>query len=204
MNRFLRIILLLFAGFVAYPVQADTVDGEPSAVVRNLQQALIGVMKEAQALGYQGRYDRLKPVVLETHGLPFIARAALGRHWSDLKPEEQSAFVDAFTRLTLATYASRFDGYSGETFQVMDEQPIGASGQVLVHGQLLKSDGSKVKFDYVLRKTDGGWRIINIVYDGVSDLALKRAEYGAVIEKDGIAALIKQIEGRIASYASAH
>ena len=39
-----------------------------------------------------------------------------------------------------------------------------------------------------------GWRIINIVADGVSDLALKRAEYQRVFASGGIDGLVAELE----------
>lgn len=206
MSRYLRIVLMVFAGLMAWTARAEAPADPvtPTAVIGGLQQTLLSVMKEADTLGYQGRYKKLEPVIVSTHDLPFIAKTAAGRYWGKLSADEQKTFQDAFTRLTLATYANQFDGYSGESFEVGEQQQLGSGGQVVVHGRLIKSDGSDVKFDYVLRQDEGKWRIINIVADGVSDLATKRAEYGAVIEKSGIATLIKQIEDRIATYASAH
>ena len=45
-----------------------------------------------------------------------------------------------------------------------------------------------------LRQGDKGWRIINIVADGVSDLALKRAEYQRVLAHGTLDSLIKELE----------
>ena len=41
------------------------------------------------------------------------------------------------------------------------------------------------------------WKIINILADGVSDLALKRAEYSAIIQRDGFSALLSLLEQKI-------
>ena len=185
------------------PVNAASEAVEPSTVVSDLQSTLIDVMKKASELGYQGRYERLEPVIMQSHDIGFIAKTAAGRHWSKLSAEQQQTFVDAFTRLTIATYADRFDGYGGEKFNVSQQEPL-SNGQIVVHSALTKSDGSAVKFDYVMRETEGSWRIANIVVDGVSDLALKRAEYGTIIGSSGIQALIGQLENRIASYVASN
>lgn len=172
---------------------------EPDAVVSQLQEVLLDSMKEAGALGYSGRYQRLEPVVIASHDLPFIAKTAAGRHWSKLTEDERQAFISAFTRLTVGTYANRFNGYSGEHFEI-GQRDTRDNGQMVVHSTLTKADGGIVKFDYVLRETDAQWRIVNIVYDGISDLALKRAEYGAIIAKGGMAALLQQIDAQIAAH----
>lgn len=169
------------------------------ATIEYLHKSLIQAMKQAKKLGYSGRYRMLKPVIEKTHDLNYIARTTLGSHWSKLSKQQQSTFVSTFSHLTIATYAGRFDGYSGEKFK-FDSQHKMSSDQTLVRSHLVKSDGSTVKFDYVLRQENGHWKIINIVVDGVSDLAMKRAEYTDVIEKHGFQALISKLQSKIANY----
>jgi phospholipid transport system substrate-binding protein len=201
MLRAMRFLFLFLC--CSWSLGAIGAENEPRAIVEGLQLALIEVMKDASTLGYQGRYERLEPAILESHDIGFIAKTAAGRHWSKLTEAERQAFVNAFTRLTVATYADRFDGYGGEKFGVSQQEPL-SNGQTVVHGMLTKGDGSTVRFDYVMRETEGQWRIVNIVVDGVSDLALKRAEYGTIIGSSGIRALIGQLENRIASYVAAN
>jgi phospholipid transport system substrate-binding protein len=62
------------------------------------------------------------------------------------------------------------------------------TSRLLVRSQLIKSDGGIVNFDYVLHQTEGKWRITNILFDGVSDLAIKRGEYRAIMQRDGFQA----------------
>ena len=67
-----------------------------------------------------------------------------------------------------------------------------------MRSQLIKSDGGIVNFDYVLHQTEGKWRITNILFDGVSDLAIKRGEYRAIMQRDGFQALIEMLKEKIA------
>jgi phospholipid transport system substrate-binding protein len=48
-----------------------------------------------------------------------------------------------------------------------------------------------------LRKNTEGWLIVNVISEGVSDLALKKAEYSYIIEKDGIKSLLRQLTTKI-------
>ena len=59
----------------------------------------------------------------------------------------------------------------------------------------------EVRIDYLLHERDGALRIINVVAQGVSDLALKRAEYGAVIEREGFAVLLEKLQAQTARLA---
>ena len=162
-------------------------------VVITLQNALIQAMQQGEEMGYSGRLKLLTPVIEQTHDLAAIIRSVLSAHWVKLDPDQQQAITRAFQANSIATYADRFNRHDGEQFKIIEQTRL-PRGRMLVRSQLIRSDGSPVNFDYVMHETDGSWRIINIVVDGVSDLALKRAEYSAVLQKDGIAALIGMLE----------
>lgn len=171
--------------------------------VETLHNTLLDVMKRSQELGYKGRYDALNPVISDSFDFAAIARVVLGRYWSELTPEQQRAFIEAFTRLSVATYASRFDSFSGEAFR-----PVAALEQskenVTVKTELVKADGDTVKLDYVLRSGEGDrWRILNVIADGISDLSLKRADYTSIMKNEGYEALMAKLNERIGRYASA-
>ena len=78
----------------------------PAAVVEALNATLLGTMREAGVLGYQGRYRRLAPVLLESFHFAFMARAAAGRHWRDLSGGDKRRYVEAFERMSIANYAA--------------------------------------------------------------------------------------------------
>src|SRR4051812_1255484 len=98
------------------PVQAA---GEaPRPVVEDFYRTLEGVMKQATALGFEGRYKALQPAIESAFNLPLMIRLAIGPQWTQLPADQQKRLVEAFRRFTIATYASRFDSYEGERFEV--------------------------------------------------------------------------------------
>lgn len=193
----LSMLLLGFASWAAAGEQA----GSARDVVAKLDSALIDVMKNAKALGYQGRVDVLTPVVLDTHDFDAIAKLAVGKHWKTLNEQEQADLVKKLADYSIATYAAQFDSYSGEEFKYeAEEAPKGE--RVMLRYTLTASGGEPDhKFEYIMNQTDGRWRIINIIVDGISDLALKRAQYESVIEKEGFSKLMEKLSGKIADYA---
>lgn len=178
----------------------------PTEVVERLNAALIEVMQEADVLGFQDRYERLAPVLSATFDFPLMARISAGKHWRAWDEVLRARFVAAFGNTSIATYAARFDGYGGERFEVLGELP-GRRQTVLVRNQLIKSDGTAVAIDYLFKTGPGdskdGWRVVDVFLDGkFSELALKRSEYGAVIQNDGIEALIRGLDEKAARLAA--
>jgi len=112
---------------------------------------------------------------------------------------QKSQFIRIFSHLVIATYAHRFDGYSGESFQTVSTR-ASRRGRIIVRTVLIKKDRTKVHLDYLLQQRKGQWRIINVVAQGVSDLALKRVEYTTVLRSQGFEALMARLEEKIAQY----
>jgi phospholipid transport system substrate-binding protein len=151
---------------------------------------LLDTMKQAKQLGVKGRYDKLSPVLAKTYDLPVMSKLAVGPAWSTLTPQQQAAITTAFTRMTVATYASRFDGFSGEQFQILEtsDRP---NGDKIVKTQIIKSDGGAVPLNYLMRKSGADWKIVDIYLDGtISELANRRAEFGAILKSGGPDALV--------------
>ncbi len=168
----------------------------PTATVDRLHSALLEAMKDADALGFEGRKGKLAPVITESFDLAFICKVILGRRWDELSRDEHAQMIDTFTRLTVTTYAARFDGFSGESFRIVEEKPMNR-GRELVRTELIRPADEPVHLDYVMHRTKGQWRIVNVVAEGVSDLSLKRADYGSVIKRDGFETLMQKLEAQI-------
>lgn len=171
-------------------------DETPSALVGRVQTALMDAMKGGEKLGYQGRFDKLAPIVRETHGFESFARVALAKYWGNLTDEQKKAFMESFARLAIASYAAIFDDYSGETFKIASEKPMGG-GKVLVHSIYTTDESKPIQFDYEVMKVEGKWQVVNLIADGISILAIKKAEFESVIASEGFDGLLKRVEQQI-------
>lgn len=199
---------LLALAIAAVPLMSvHAADGDAAkaqAVVNRLHDALLATMKSAATVKFQGRSDALAPILTEVFNLPVMARVAVGPGWKELTEDQQRRFTDAFTRMTIATYANRFDGYAGETFQTLPEAQPQQSG-FMVQTRLNRTDGQPpVVLSYLTRQEkDGGYRIIDVYLSGsISELATRRSEYSAILKRDGVDKLIEGVESRVKALSS--
>jgi len=170
---------------------------DPEAVARELNTGLLGVMKDSKSLDYQARFDRLAPVVDAAFDVPFMAEKSLGRDWDELSADDQSAWIALFREFMIANYAGRFTGYKDESFEQLGKED-GAYDTVLVKTRLLVPSEENVDLDYRLRETADGWRVVDIYLKGsVSELALRRSDYSAVVKRGGFAELSTYLRGKI-------
>ncbi len=186
---------------LSLPAAAIGTDPAAAKVVDKLHAELLGVMKEANALGYKGRYQRLAPVVNSSYDFPFISKVVVGRYWSEFSPEQKEQFVKTFAKLSIATYANQFAGYAGEHFKTISAEES-TRDRLLIKTVLIKSNGEEVELDYMLHQKERQWQIINVIAQGVSDLSLKRAQYTSYLKKSGFDGLLQKINDKIKSYES--
>lgn len=189
------VIAILVHGMSLSWAQETTSDG-PEAVVRDLQSALLQAMHEGDKLGFQGRYDLLSPIVRQSHNFEFIIRTVLGTHWTELNQDQQREISEIFSQLSIATYAGQFKQYDGEQFEILENRPF-PQNHIEVRTHLILADKSTVDLRYLTRQEETGWRIVNVIAKGVSELAIKRTEYRAILDRDGFPALIDMLKEKI-------
>ena len=193
-RRFLR---LAFALAAAHAGAAHAQTADPAVPrIRAFYDALLGVMKQADKLGLRGRYDKLAPAIRDTFDLAAMTRIAVGAEWNSLPQEQRTALVDAFSRMTIATYANRFDGYSGERFEVQPATEARSTGRV-VHTRLVQSSGEPVILDYLVRGSGTDWKVVDVYLTGtISELATRRAEFASILKSGGAPALVKSLNAQ--------
>jgi phospholipid transport system substrate-binding protein len=190
--RLLRVILLsLFSALVFTPPAFAA--AEPADVVNAIHAALINNMKHGKEYGCDGRIKHLQPVVDASFDVPLITQTVMRRHWSELSEAQRNQLIAAFRETTVVTYASQFNSFGGEVFTTQDTQAL-PNGDQMVHARLQPGGGDSVAFDYILRGKDGNYRIINVIADGVSDLALRSTQYTRLFEQKGFDGLMTWLQ----------
>ena len=199
-QRWFQIVLVSIVAVPSLAAAVAPAADTAAKVVEVLHAELLFVMKQAKKLGYAGRYQRLAPTVTASYDFPYISKVVVGRYWRSFTAEQKSQFIDIFSKLSIATYANRFDGYSGERFKTISEEEL-KRGHRLVKTVLIKANGEEIELDYILHQNNEQWRIINVIAEGVSDLSLKRADYTSYLKKYSFDALLEKLNEKIQNYA---
>lgn len=193
----LRPLTVLFALLIlASPLPAQPASDGPEAIVDRLESTLIELMKAGDSMSFEQRFDELRPLMDETFAAERMARYIFGRDWSGFDAERRTAFLDAFLDLSAATYAAQFNAWNGEHFDPVEVQQQSEDRALVKH--VLTTSERKVSFDYLLMRSDAGWRVVTIIADGVSDLALKRSQYRRILQQDDFAAVIAHVREQVA------
>ncbi|HEY7788809.1 MAG TPA: ABC transporter substrate-binding protein [Casimicrobiaceae bacterium] len=196
MNRreALRAAVGLIAASSATAFGADDDPRDVTAPIRAFYDSLLRVMRRAKELGIPGRYDTLAPAILASFDLAAMTRISVGPRWNSFPAEQKAALIEAFTRMTIATYANRFDGYTGERFDVDPAVETRKTGSI-VRTRIIQSSGVAVPLNYLMRKSGATWKIVDVYLAGaISELATKRSEFGAILDSGGAKMLIDTLQ----------
>src|SRR5579859_1976479 len=135
------------AALALMAVQPAFAAADAKSTVEAFDNSLLDVMKNAEKLGYKGRFDKFDPVINKIYDIPLMTRISVGPQWGTLTPDQQAKVTEAFKQLSIATYASRFDGYGGESFQITGESTAGGGDQI-IDTKLVRPNDEPVELNY--------------------------------------------------------
>lgn len=168
-------------------VQAQSV--EPTARIALYNDALIGIMKAKG--GLSARTEKFEPIVREYYDMPTVAQLVVGPKWATSSPADREAAMAALVHHSAITLARNFSSYGGEKF-VIDPAVISRGASKVVRVTIVSSDSKDVLL-YQMRMGPGGWKIVDVISGGVSQLAVQRADVAGAVASGGAAGLAKQL-----------
>jgi phospholipid transport system substrate-binding protein len=170
----------------------ELVQAEPSIPVTQFHEGLIRMMKLDS---YAARSQLLSGIISSNFDIKTVARIAMGRQWRKLSPEDQETIIKLMTEVILSSYAGRFPIYNNQHFEILDQVPI-KPGRAILRCKLITGN-EVVDLDYQLTEVEDSWKIFDVVANGVSDLALKRATYSATFKLEGFGGVVEEIKQTI-------
>ena len=81
-------------------------------------------------VGAEARRQQLEEVIGNRLAYDEMAKRSLGPQWKQLNDEERQEFVQLFSQLLRDTFASRFDQYSDEQVEFLQEKREGPYAEV--------------------------------------------------------------------------
>ena len=199
--KFLLAVLVAFAGLAH---AAD--ERGPEELVKQVTAEVLDSIKSNQKLAAGDRQAALR--LAEEKVLPHIdfeeaTRLAVGRSWAKATQEQKKELTTSFRRMLVRVYSNAIQPYEGQSIQVSPVRMRQGDTEATVHNTFKRAGGGKpVGFDYSMRKTDQGWKIYDIVVEGVSLVLTYRSEFDAVVKQEGLDGLIKRLAAKNAPAAA--
>ena len=191
-----RVLLAAGPALLLARVARAAADPDAVAPIAGLNAALLASMKAGKSSSFPQRFNALLPAVDRAFDLQAILQAAVGLKWASLPPARQAELLAVFRQFTAASYASKFDSFSGEKLDVLPDSRTIDADQV-VETRLTPASGDPVRLDYVMRRTPAGWKAVDVLLTGtISQVAVQRSDFRSLVGEDGsglLASLRKKV-----------
>jgi phospholipid transport system substrate-binding protein len=188
MMRLLARSVAFFALFFALLAHAQEA---PEAVVKKGVDEVLTAIK-------QTRDQKKLHEIAEAKVVPYfdfkqMTQLAAGRSWSQASATQQEALEKSFRTLLVRTYTAALTRVSGDA--KVDVKPAPASGDDALVKTVASEPGKKpVEIDYRMAKTAGGWKVYDVVVEGLSLVTSYRSSFQSEIARSGVDGLIKTID----------
>jgi len=153
------------------------------------------VLKRVQSEGpEEGRRAEVRRIAGKLFDFDETAKRALGPHWQRRTPEERQEFITLFTDLLESAYVTQIEKYDGEKIAYTGESVDG--DQATVKTRIVTKQGSEVPVDYRLIHGAAGWRVYDVVVEGVSLVGNYRAQFNKIIQTSSYQDLVKRMRAK--------
>lgn len=189
-----RVVLL---ALLLIPVTGYSEPSAPNELIVRATEKIIDLLKTNREV-YAKDHDKLYAMVYE-HIVPnfdfrMISKLVLARYWKQATAEQRVQFAERFRDQLVRTYATALLKYKDEQFIFLPFSAKSGAKRVIVKTEFHRSDGGpNVSVNYRLYSGKSGWKVYDLMIEGVSLVSNYRTVYAEKIKKEGIDALIASL-----------
>jgi phospholipid transport system substrate-binding protein len=181
-------VAVALAGFAV----AASSETDAKALIEKTAVEVLAVLRDRTRTTVERRVE-LERIAHDRFDFRTMARLVLGRDWKRLEADERDEFVDQFTTYLANDYGDRLERYQQEDVKVIGEAPR-PRGDVEVKTKIVGGANDGAIIDYRMRSGKDGWRIIDVVIEGISLVANFRDQFHEVIARGGPEALLRKLK----------
>lgn len=198
MNLFKALFLTVLMAFVTGLAAEDAADRDPVQIVRETTDTLFKLVDEnhdSYESDVQALRDDIRDVLLAEIDTLYSGRLVLGRSARGMEPEKVKEFADALSDLLIRRYADGLLDF--RTRDQVDIRPLAGDNtdrMTRVKTRVKLDNGEEAPVDYVFRKTEDGWKIFDVIVEGISYVTTFRNQIGEQIRQQGFDATLEKLK----------
>jgi len=191
--------LALTAVSLLLPAASFAQEMAPDALVRKSIDEVLVLIKADKDL-QNGNPKKLHALV-EEKILPHfdftrMTRLAVGRSWSQASDAQKQALTREFQSLLVRTYSTSISQYRNQTIDVKPAKIAAGDKDTVVRTVVNQPGGQPIPIDYSMERAEKGWKVYDVVVDGVSLVTTYRGSFNEQIQKSGVDGLVKTLADR--------
>lgn len=170
LGRWLLVVSMVAAFMV--PLQSQAQSQTPEAMIRENVESLMADLQGRQDY-YANNLSELEALVDsnldQVADFRYIGASVMGNYFRNASPEQRRRFVDVFRQTLIDTYTRGLVTFDYDELRVLDSQQAQRyDDQASVAMEVVASNGQVYPVSYSLRLSDGEWRVVNVIVNGIN------------------------------------
>jgi phospholipid transport system substrate-binding protein len=172
---------------------AEAWAGQPTEIARQVIERALEALKEPGSA--EARRQKVKRIVDPYFDYQEMAKRSLGPTWAKLSAGQRQEFVQLFAQLLEASYSDKIEKYAQHV-------KIDYTGEILdgdyaeVRTVVLRTN-DRIPLNYRLMQENGGWKVYDVVIEGVSLISNYRSQFSQIIHESSYAELVRRLKTKV-------
>ncbi len=187
------VALALFLAF-----SAAAFAGVPLDTVKSRVTAVIDVLRDPSSKGEAGakaKREKIRVAAGNLFDFVELSKRTLGANWNNLNPEQRKEFVALYRSILEDTYVDRITAYTDEKVNFTKEVPLSES--TVEVQSVIVTKKSDIPIYYRVIKRGDGWKVYDVVIEGVSLISNYRSQFREILAKGEADALLDTLRKKV-------
>jgi phospholipid transport system substrate-binding protein len=138
-------------------------------------------------------YTLISDIALPHFDFERMSMWTLGPYWRSATPPQRERFVAEFRQLLMRTYGHTLMEYRDAKINYLPLLSAPDAQRVTVRCEVEQHGGNPVRLAYAMYLTADGWKVYDVLVEGVSLVTNYRSSFAAIIQQQGMDGLIRQL-----------
>ena len=184
------VLALAPVGAAAAQAAPAAAQGSPSKMVLDNSQRILSTLEARRAEFTKNRGALEQFVSGEFNAMfdrDYAARQVLGRHARGASDADVKVFADALADSLMRRYGSSLLDFNTRLkVRIKSETTLPRGLGVKVASEMLRQGGEPIPVDYLMRKSGNGWKVFDVMVEGVSFVQTFRQQFDSELTHKSI------------------
>jgi len=185
-SRFLLVPVVLALAVCLLPAVAPALDTKQAATFLAALQEKAASRLGDNSISAKEKEENFRKLFNENFDVPAIGQFVIGRYWRNASEADRKAFLAVFEDAMVQRFLPLLAENSSERFQIGTVTRDGNNeNMALIDSRINRQEGEPYQVRWRVRESNGDFKILDIVAEGVSMAITYRSEYSAVLKSNG-------------------
>ena len=183
LSRTLLAPIVVLCAIWLQPAAAAVDASQAADFLTELQEKAASRLGDA-SISSEKKEQNFRQLFNENFDVPAIGRFVIGRYWRRTSDADRQAFLKVFEDAMVQRFLPLLAENSSEFFKI-GTVTAHSEKDVLIDSRIDRNGAEPYRVAWRVRETDGAFKILDIVAEGVSMAITLRSEYGSVLKNNG-------------------